>query len=174
LKLAQIDLLDENIGVDETLGEDEWLSGGEEEYETISEDECLSGGKEEGYEFISGEECISGGEEETVSEMEDGFAPNQEAHSMASDLSSEESLESVDHQEAVSFGQQRMAALKASDAKGEIVKTSAVMGVGLHELLHVIDKKLSEQKTIVTRSLGPFDRKWRPSSSTEPEKVARK
>jgi hypothetical protein len=42
------------------------------------------------------------------------------------------------------------------------VKTSAVTGTGLQELLALIDKKLTEQQTIVQRSYGPFDRKWRP------------
>jgi hypothetical protein len=44
------------------------------------------------------------------------------------------------------------------------VKTSAVTGTGLQELLALIDKKLAEQQTIVQRSYGPFDRKWRPCS----------
>jgi hypothetical protein len=45
------------------------------------------------------------------------------------------------------------------------VKTSAVMGVGLQELLQLIDQKLEEQINVVQRSYGPFDRKWRPSFS---------
>lgn len=44
------------------------------------------------------------------------------------------------------------------------VKTSAVTGVGLQELLALIDRKLTEQQNVVQRSYGPFDRKWRPSS----------
>jgi hypothetical protein len=40
----------------------------------------------------------------------------------------------------------------------------AVAGMGLQELLALIDKKLAEQQTIVHRSYGPFDRKWRPCS----------
>uniref|UniRef100_A0A0E0KII5 Hflx-type G domain-containing protein n=1 Tax=Oryza punctata TaxID=4537 RepID=A0A0E0KII5_ORYPU len=52
------------------------------------------------------------------------------------------------------------------------VKTSAVTGTGLQELLALIDKKLTERQTIVERSYGPFDRKWRPSSSVDGEKAA--
>jgi 50S ribosomal subunit-associated GTPase HflX len=52
------------------------------------------------------------------------------------------------------------------------VKTSAVTGTGLQELLELIDKKLTERQTIVERSYGPFDRKWRPSSSVVGEKAA--
>uniref|UniRef100_A0A0A9D2R1 Uncharacterized protein n=1 Tax=Arundo donax TaxID=35708 RepID=A0A0A9D2R1_ARUDO len=52
------------------------------------------------------------------------------------------------------------------------VKTSAVTGTGLQELLALIDRKLTEQQTIVQRSYGPFDRKWRPSCSIDGEKAA--
>ncbi|KAL6843623.1 hypothetical protein ACP4OV_026685 [Aristida adscensionis] len=52
------------------------------------------------------------------------------------------------------------------------VKTSAVTGEGLQELLALIDRKLNEQQNIVQRSYGPFDRKWRPSYSMDGEKVA--
>uniref|UniRef100_A0A0D9VYI4 Hflx-type G domain-containing protein n=1 Tax=Leersia perrieri TaxID=77586 RepID=A0A0D9VYI4_9ORYZ len=52
------------------------------------------------------------------------------------------------------------------------VKTSAVTGTGLQELLALIDKKLTERQTIVERSYGPFDRKWRPSCSMDGEKAA--
>ncbi|CAN6281563.1 unnamed protein product [Urochloa humidicola] len=51
------------------------------------------------------------------------------------------------------------------------VKTSAVTGIGLQELLALIDRKLTEQQNIVQRSYGPFDRKWRPSS-VDDEKAA--
>ncbi|CAA7387723.1 unnamed protein product [Spirodela intermedia] len=48
------------------------------------------------------------------------------------------------------------------------VKTSAVLGVGLQELLHLIDEKLDSQKSFRERgsSSGPFDRKWRPPQVT--------
>lgn len=44
------------------------------------------------------------------------------------------------------------------------VKTSAIMGVGLQELLELIDERLKTQK-VVQRS--PFDRKWRPPRADE-------
>lgn len=44
------------------------------------------------------------------------------------------------------------------------VKTSAKMGVGLQELLELIDERLKTQK-VVQRS--PFDRKWRPPRADE-------
>lgn len=50
---------------------------------------------------------------------------------------------------------------------GPHVKTSAITGVGLQELMELIDKKLSEQDKklkgaqVVERNV--FDRKWRPS-----------
>ena len=51
------------------------------------------------------------------------------------------------------------------------VKTSAVTGTGLQELLQLIDKKLNGQQTVVQRSYGTFDRKWRPCSM-DSEKAA--
>lgn len=39
------------------------------------------------------------------------------------------------------------------------VKTSAVMGVGLNELLEIIDKKLKSQNVVERNAI---DRKWRP------------
>ncbi|KAK7276689.1 hypothetical protein RIF29_17833 [Crotalaria pallida] len=54
---------------------------------------------------------------------------------------------------------------------GPHVKTSAIMGVGLQELLELIDKKLSDQDeklkhvNMVERSI--FNRKWRPSQTQE-------
>ncbi|KAE9599697.1 putative GTP-binding protein, middle [Lupinus albus] len=51
---------------------------------------------------------------------------------------------------------------------GPHVKTSAIMGVGLQELLGLIDKKLSVQDKpaqVVERSI--FDRKWRPSQTQD-------
>ncbi|CAM0875996.1 unnamed protein product [Alopecurus aequalis] len=51
------------------------------------------------------------------------------------------------------------------------VKTSAVTGTGLQELLQLIDGKLNGQQTVVQRSYGPFDRKWRPGSM-DSEKAA--
>lgn len=187
MKLAQIDLLDKDKGASRTLEEADWWSGGEEECEIISGDECLSGTEEEGYETISGdecpnggkeqyetisgEECLSGVEDETISEGEDGFNSNQDEHIMASDLSSEKNLENIHDQE--SLEQKGMTDLDISpDVKDGHVKTSAVTRVGLQELLNVIDKKLSRQISYVTRSLGPFDRKWRPSFTTNTEKVA--
>lgn len=46
------------------------------------------------------------------------------------------------------------------------VETSAIMGVGLQELLSLIDEKLSTQRSLVKRS---FDCKWRPPYSSDAE-----
>lgn len=52
------------------------------------------------------------------------------------------------------------------------VETSAVMGIGLQELLSLIDEKLAAQKPVLQKNLGAFDRKWRPSQVYDDEKVA--
>ncbi|KAF5188513.1 Gtpase hflx [Thalictrum thalictroides] len=46
------------------------------------------------------------------------------------------------------------------------VETSAVMGVGLQELLNLIDEKLNKQN-VVERSFDSFNRKWRPPRNVE-------
>ena len=63
---------------------------------------------------------------------------------------------------------------RASGESKEIqrVETSAVMGIGLHELLSIIDEKLATQKPVHQKNLGAFDRKWRPSHISDDEKVA--
>jgi len=54
---------------------------------------------------------------------------------------------------------------------GPHVKTSAITGVGLQELMELIDEKLSSQDEklkgaqVVERNL--FDRKWRPSHTQD-------
>ena len=59
---------------------------------------------------------------------------------------------------------------------GPHVKTSAIMGVGLQELLELIDEKLSAQDEklkaakVVERSI--FERKWRPSHTQQDSSIA--
>ncbi|KAL5988314.1 hypothetical protein ACLOJK_036077 [Asimina triloba] len=45
---------------------------------------------------------------------------------------------------------------------GNCIKTSAVMGVGLQELLSLIDEKLNTNRTVKNRNFD-FDHKWRPA-----------
>ncbi|GER39619.1 GTP-binding protein [Striga asiatica] len=49
------------------------------------------------------------------------------------------------------------------------VKTSAVTGVGLQELLEIIDKKLGPSRVV---ERGVFDRKWRPPRDEDSNKIA--
>ncbi|CAA6653488.1 unnamed protein product [Spirodela intermedia] len=72
---------------------------------------------------------------------------------------------------AVNLDEQRSTVLQVLHQIGQDshhVKTSAVLGVGLQELLHLIDEKLDSQKSFRERgsSSGPFDRKWRPPQVT--------
>ncbi|VVA23341.1 PREDICTED: GTPase [Prunus dulcis] len=50
---------------------------------------------------------------------------------------------------------------------GPHVRTSALMGVGLQELLELIDEKLKEAPKANVVERDPFDRKWRPPRTEE-------
>lgn len=61
--------------------------------------------------------------------------------------------------------------LHSQDHSGPHVRTSALMGVGLQELLELVDERLKDQdkklkaQNVVERSI--FDRKWRPPREEE-------
>ncbi|XP_062214714.1 GTP-binding protein At3g49725, chloroplastic isoform X2 [Phragmites australis] len=164
----KIDLEDKNAATDGV--EDEiFLTEGDEEEDIFSEDDVpseqssfysLDDGADSEYLLEENSE----GNDDEVSSKESAAEPS-EMKPMNSELSSKEC-----------FGE-----LSGPDANGCTltqpmstchVKTSAVTGTGLQELLALIDRKLTEQQTIVQRSYGPFDRKWRHSSSMDGEKDA--
>lgn len=84
----------------------------------------------------------------------------------------EDWLSVVDEQESrVSYDVSSTTAALASDKASEfrpesleVVKTSAVTGVGLQELLELIDDKLKRIRVVERSS---FDRKWRPPRRDE-------
>lgn len=160
----QIDLVDENAASDGV--EDEiFLTEGEEEDDMFSEDgvpseqsslDSLDDGADS--EYLSEEKFEDNNDE--VSSKE-----SSEMKAMNPDLSSKECFGELCVPDAIGYPlTQQMPSCH--------VKTSAVTGVGLQELLALIDRKLTEQQNVVQRSYGPFDRKWRPSSSMDGEKAA--
>ncbi|KAJ6813614.1 uncharacterized protein M6B38_142330 [Iris pallida] len=169
----KIDLLDKNIGDDETLNQDEYLSEVEEE-ENLDEDECQLEG--EGEENLEEDECLTGGEaRESEGEGDGSFSGDKLTQGkIMSELSSEEDMESIEDQHPYSHKQQEMTGMTGpcEVKSAEHLETSAVTGVGLQELLTLIDEKLSTQSSIVTRSLGPLDRKWRPTYTADTAKEA--
>ena len=79
---------------------------------------------------------------------------------------------SMDDHQSESLKDWRMEkSLHSYDQSGPHVKTSALMGVGLQELLELIDWRLKDQEkelkaqNVVERSI--FDRKWRPPRKEE-------
>ncbi|TKV91591.1 hypothetical protein SEVIR_9G106800v4 [Setaria viridis] len=160
----KIDLVDENAASDGV--EDEiFLTEGEEEDDMFSEDgvpseqsslDSLDDGADS--EYLSEEKFEDNNDE--VSSKE-----SSEMKAMNPDLSSKECFGELCVPDAIGYPlTQQMPSCH--------VKTSAVTGVGLQELLALIDRKLTEQQNVVQRSYGPFDRKWRPSSSMDGEKAA--
>ncbi|KAF9621516.1 hypothetical protein IFM89_022534 [Coptis chinensis] len=47
------------------------------------------------------------------------------------------------------------------------LETSAIMGIGLQEVLNLIDEKLDKQNVAGTRSFDKFNRKWRPPRNAD-------
>lgn len=164
----QIDLVDENAASDGV--EDEiFLTEGEADDDIFSEDDVPS-------EQSSFDSLDNGADSEYLSE-ENFEDSNDEV--LSKEPSAEPSKMKAMNPELSPkecFGE-----LHVPDANGCTltqqmptchVKTSAVTGIGLQELLALIDRKLTEQQNIVQRSYGPFDRKWRPSCSVDGEKAA--
>jgi hypothetical protein len=152
----QIDLVDEDAASDGV--EDEiFLTEGEEEDDIFSEDDVPS-------------------EQSSLDSLDDGadseYLSEEKFEDSNNEVSSKESSEMKEMNPDLSlnecFGELRVPDAIGCPLTQQMpschVKTSAVTGVGLQELLALIDRKLTEQQNVVQRSYGPFDRKWRPSS----------
>ncbi|KAG1366676.1 GTP-binding protein, chloroplastic [Cocos nucifera] len=175
----KIDLVDKDIGAGEFLDQDDCLGEGEEE-----EDGEFSVENDAASEFSSGklideDDMVSELSQEENQENVDDMAPEFsdepiDEDDMASELSAEESLEDLDKQEAESPVEWKMRdpAIHNESNNPNCVQTSAVMGIGLQELLNLIDEKLNTQKPSEQEKVGPYDRKWRPSYVADGEKAA--
>ncbi|OAY63656.1 GTP-binding protein, chloroplastic [Ananas comosus] len=166
----KIDLLEENNGANEFAEEDECLvegEEGEEDEETFPEvDDDMA------TELSSGE-VIDGNRNDDMASMRSSEEDVEDLDDMASGLSAtEEHMGNFDEQVSESESTKQWEVRTESTKSGCHVRTSAVTGIGLQELLSLIDEKLNEQKPVVQRSFGPFDRKWRPSYAEHDEKVA--
>ncbi|CAN6303698.1 unnamed protein product [Urochloa humidicola] len=155
----KIDLVDQNASSDGV--EDEiFLTEGEDEDDIFSEDDVPS-------------------EQSSLDSLDDGANSEENFEDSNDEISSKESSEmKAMNPELPSkeyFGELRVPDVIGYPLTQHVptchVKTSAVTGIGLQELLALIDSKLTEQQNIVQRSYGPFDRKWRPSS-VDDEKAA--
>uniref|UniRef100_J3LSF6 Hflx-type G domain-containing protein n=1 Tax=Oryza brachyantha TaxID=4533 RepID=J3LSF6_ORYBR len=169
----KIDIVDNNDNdVSDGIEDEIFLTEGEEEEELFSENgvpaeessfESLDDGTDS--EYLSEENLDNNGE---VSYKESPLEPT-EMKAMNSEQSSSKDC----------FGELRGPEATSTDGCSSTqpmstchVKTSAVTGTGLQELLSLIDEKLTKRQTIVERNYGPFDRKWRPSCSMDGEKAA--
>ncbi|RWW87526.1 hypothetical protein BHE74_00003646 [Ensete ventricosum] len=103
-----------------------------------------------------------------------GHMDDNDDGDIASDVSTEEVLENFDNKDADSVVK---FVTKDSGEHHEskninCVKASAMTGVGLQELLNLIDHKLNKEESDEKRTFGPWDRKWRPSDTADDEKAA--
>jgi hypothetical protein len=155
----QIDLVD-NIALTDGIEDKIFLTEGEEEEDLFSEDDMPSDQSSfdslddtVDLESLSEDNCENGVDKIA---SEESFAEPIEMKAMNTELVPKEpnSLEATSTSSCT---------LTQPESTCHM-KTSAVTGIGLQELLQLIDKKLNEQQTVVQRSYGPFDRKWRPSS----------
>ncbi|KAG5528321.1 hypothetical protein RHGRI_029106 [Rhododendron griersonianum] len=130
------------IDLQEEMGADECLDDGEDD---DNNDDILSLGDCEEITGDQQSDCsdgwlLSGDEHESLNEM--GWETSNDPQNMLS-----EDLRKIE---------------KDSHSQTQYVphvKTSAVMGVGLNELLEIIDKKLKSQNVVERNAI---DRKWRP------------
>ncbi|XP_042492646.1 GTP-binding protein At3g49725, chloroplastic [Macadamia integrifolia] len=146
----KVDLLEKEAGADKYLGE-----GEDDEVSSFSE----------------------AGEDDVVSEMSPSESIDEDDG--ASELSSPESvqplgdeqgdgmedLETRDEHQGESPEAWKTTSNPGSEFQGlQHVETSSITGVGLQELLYLIDEKLKIQKTVKRETL---DRKWRPPRSED-------
>ncbi|XP_061342791.1 GTP-binding protein At3g49725, chloroplastic [Gastrolobium bilobum] len=186
----KIDVEEECVEVDEYLDEDE------EDDETSNfngEDDVKSETLAETEKDYAG--IMSGADNELIKEV-DNHNGNYDCKQSLGDFEAIEEIEVEDYSDGWLYedtlvnesdfclpsavaDQQNVSSKKDNDVQkdssmgqsGPHVKASAIMGIGLQELLELIDKKLSVQDEkskgaqVVERST--FDRKWRPSHTQD-------
>ncbi|KAK3149478.1 hypothetical protein QOZ80_3AG0217900 [Eleusine coracana subsp. coracana] len=156
----KIDLVDEKTETD-AIEDEIFLTESEEEEDIFSEDDVPS--EQSSFDTLDDEADTGYLSEERpensndIVSLEESSAEPYEIKAVKSESSSKES--SVELYRRDVNGRTLTQLMSTCH-----VKTSAVTGTGLQELLGLIDKKLTEQQTVVQRSYGPFDRKWRPCS----------
>ncbi|KAL5707204.1 hypothetical protein ACHQM5_025283 [Ranunculus cassubicifolius] len=115
------------------------------------------------------EECLTEveNEEGSLSETEDPIEEEEEEEERtAVDDEEEEEEDDLENWKAVddsSMCKREVDHKEVSDSQdGVKVETSAVMGVGLQELLTLIDEKLNKHNVVERHDTSTFNRKWRP------------
>ncbi|KAF8404828.1 hypothetical protein HHK36_009717 [Tetracentron sinense] len=129
---------------------DEYLDEGEDD-ETCNFSEAGEGDEASA---LSPGEPID--DDEMVMEMSSG--DNEESMDDQEGDSSED-WKTMDGQQIESLEEQKIEDSQSQPQDFHHVEASAIMGVGLQELLNLIDKKLNTPKALESSS---FDRKWRP------------
>ncbi|KAF3320473.1 GTP-binding protein [Carex littledalei] len=148
----KIDVLEENIGglESQTADDEEYLTEADKVYE-----------EEESEEYNEDEQEDELASELSSSELLDDDNDNSNHHDGGKVEYGEEECEDI----ACSVQRDLSICQMTEMPPNCHVKTSALTGAGLQELLQLIDQKLEKQRNVVQRSYGPFDRKWRPSIS---------
>ncbi|KAK7320452.1 hypothetical protein VNO77_29935 [Canavalia gladiata] len=175
----KIDVDEECMDVDEYLDEDEEADehssfNGEDDVKgyagsiSSAENEAIKEVDNHNVTFVCDQSSIDYGAMEEKDDYSDGWLYEDNLVNEG-DFSSPST---VADQQNESFNKENVVEKDSSlEHSGPHVKTSAIMGVGLQELLELVDKKLSVQdeklKTaqVVERSI--FERKWRPFRSRE-------
>ena len=161
LKHSQIDLQEEEMDAEKYLDDGEYgvansLSGAEND-----DDDSLSP-------VIADDDIVSelsyGDVQETMDDHEGDYSDgwlSAGGEESEDDSGSLHKWKTLDDQQSGSFEDRRMTKKDSCSQPQCIphVKTSAMMGVGLQELLELIDEKLDTQMVVERNS---FDRKWRP------------
>ncbi|XP_014752415.1 GTP-binding protein At3g49725, chloroplastic isoform X3 [Brachypodium distachyon] len=160
----KIDLVDNNALTD-GIEDEIFLTEGEEEEDLFSEDDVPS--EQSSFDSLDdtvdseslSEENSENGDDKMASDK--SFDEPIDMKAMNSELLTTECFREPNGPKAVTTS----GCTLTQSVSTCHVKTSAVTGTGLQELLQLIDTKLNEQQqTVVQRSYGPFDRKWRPCS----------
>ncbi|KAK9166065.1 hypothetical protein Scep_001256 [Stephania cephalantha] len=157
----KIDLRGEATGVDESLNEVADSDAG-----CFEEAEELEGDCDASFaEAADGDDVVSGseGNDETMGDQQDDFVEEWSTTDFPQDGSSECWKTANDQvRKSLAYSEMIGGNPEFQPPDSQCVETSAIMGVGLQELLYLIDEKLNVQGDPKTKGFDGFNRKWRP------------
>ncbi|KAK9163593.1 hypothetical protein Syun_004495 [Stephania yunnanensis] len=157
----KIDLRGEATGVDESLNEVADSDAGCFEEAEELEGDCDASFAED----ADGDDVVSGseGNDETMGDQQDDFLEECSTTDFPQDGSSECWKTANDQvRKSLAYSEMIGGNPEFQPPDSQCVETSAIMGVGLQELLYLIDEKLNVQGDPKTKGFDGFNRKWRP------------
>ncbi|KDP32120.1 hypothetical protein JCGZ_12581 [Jatropha curcas] len=163
----KIDYEEEEMGADESLDASSWSTDEDDNASEIS-----SEAKDDKANISSGVKDGEGDIEEIIDEDQGDYSDGWLLSENDQEMVNDQWLKSLDDQQGETLNDSGIEKdLQPQAQHGPHLKISAITGVGLQELLELIDERLKTQdETLKTQNVverGFFDRKWRPSHTDD-------